>query len=396
LLLHCSSLIGSLTVRNSEEITMSGPLQEIFFLAHGEDRAFIGRMKAIDPAVAAILKAQGLLGREILDYVSVKTESALVGVIKEAKKRKWFMEIADLPSDVRAKALEVIKNHDLATHLRTKLGSNALRSIVCCRGEDSRNACAFRAAIETTADFQGKTIGMSWGMSAALFAEYACRPGSNHRLAGNFVPICGDPLGAPSPNPAFTSSAIAVRMNTAAQSSERRSLSGVPAFFPPGLNPDHLRECRKGFPTVVKKLDGLVTGIGHSALGYDADLLVERAEFERLKVDRVALGDLAGALIPRDRLNDLQQVYLDNANLRWTGLSVGDLEEIAGRSPGVIVIAPGIEKKDVLIECIKRNLVTHAFVSSPLFNSLMADFPASLGRRQAIAMKKQSTYDTIV
>jgi hypothetical protein len=144
-------------------------------------------------------------------------------------------------------------------------------------------------------------------------------------------------------------------------------MTGIPAFFPKGLDPEIIKTCKAAFGGPEKNIAALITGIGGTPLGFDGDLLLHSTGVERKAIEASVAGDLAGVLLPKEKLTPRERAPLGDLVSRWTGLEIEDLIKIARQDLGVVVIASAADKLSVLLNAINLNLVTRVYASRDLF-----------------------------
>jgi len=323
-------------------------------------------------AAAVLLHIEELTQKEIGRILHVAEATVNVD-LQRARKAGLLKTYVDIPSHVKEDAEFRIQAGRITNALRDATGSMNLQNVVLCQGPNPRSACAARAVADLPMDLKGMRLGVAWGLAVLELTH--CLEARRHSLIGaTFVPVCGDPLALPMPRPMASASSISNILNVASKSREWKSMSGVPAFFPE-LPADVLQKCKQAFgvdrPSRDKlSLDGLFTGIGHNPLGYDGDMLVASTGISRTLLNSVAIGDLAGVLLPREGLSPDEGNILRDVRKRWTGLQSRDLKLIAGRDLGVFVLATSEEKFDALLAAIRLDMVTRAYVTQDLFDKL--------------------------
>ena len=95
---------------------------------------------------------------------------------------------------------------------------------------------------------------------------------------------------------------------------------------------------------------------------------------ERLK--ELIKGDVAGALIKRAKLTPVREREVEDIGKKyWTGIREENLFDIASRArktgkPGVIIVAIGGNKADVLLAVLKMGLVNELIIDHDLAEAL--------------------------
>jgi DNA-binding transcriptional regulator LsrR (DeoR family) len=111
---------------------------------------------------------------------------------------------------------------------------------------------------------------------------------------------------------------------------------------------------------LIHRIDTFVTSIGNfeqKSLTYRHELVkIGGKSVEELKA--IACGDLGGVLIPHDETSP-EYTKLDTC---WTGIKLSDVRRVAqsGAGAGVVVFAMGANKAEVLLNAVRRGLVTYA------------------------------------
>jgi len=269
-----------------------------------------------------------------------------------------------------------------------------------------------------------RKVGVMWGRTIHLLVENIKAHGEHLNRAKlariECVPLCGDPIHLMNQRRLiYSASWLAVDLENAVRPpASRRNefpcLTGAPAYvsieardgasldrtnWPNILNQSPGYEKILGRPTGQKRLadevDTVITGAGivasdslpwspaKQAAGTDGpstgDLIEERLQQEgpevRAKLPRLIYGDIGGVLLSRSGLTRKEQELVDDLNDGWTGLHERDLVRIAraakkNGAPGIVVIASGATKGELLHAAIQRGLVNHLVVNELLKEKL--------------------------
>jgi DNA-binding transcriptional regulator LsrR (DeoR family) len=133
-----------------------------------------------------------------------------------------------------------------------------------------------------------------------------------------------------------------------------------------------------GPSALVHQIDTVLTSVG-SCYGKSNDPwlneLVRRDGLKTDKLDRLTRGDIGGVFLPRDGLTPPDRQLVEELNQRWTGISEVHLRECARRAsaagrPGVIILAVGRFKAEVVRESVRRGLVNELIVDQDLAGEL--------------------------
>ena len=323
--------------------------------------------RELDLAYVVLRHLEHAPHKRIAEELNV-SDATITNYLKEAKALKWLIEEDRLPENVRRGLRIRWQQNSLLQLVKQVTGTTVLRSIVVSSMESLQEGCARRAAIDWAAGFRSFSIGVAWGYNIQLFAD-CCATTVRSRMTGSFVPVCGDPLRLP--YALVSSSVLAQQLNDVVKSQNQLTMSGVPAFFPQGLEDAGLDKLKEAFGlNSTSSLDGLLTGIGGKALGYHNDLLIKSSGLSRREINSLTIGDLGGVLLPKPNLSGPNTAKLQGLIRRWTGLKIEDVQKIATKQVGVIVIAPGEAKLEALCSAFKNNLITHAYITSDLETAL--------------------------
>jgi DNA-binding transcriptional regulator LsrR (DeoR family) len=127
----------------------------------------------------------------------------------------------------------------------------------------------------------------------------------------------------------------------------------------------------------IKNLDTLITSVGDLGTGFGSfteqqqqPLLLDKKEREALLQD--AVGDIAGRYVTKDGDTGKEGSAIAKVNERIFGLTLDNLEEIARRKPGVIVIASSRKKARVILALLKRpkKVISELIISGDLAEEL--------------------------
>jgi len=135
---------------------------------------------------------------------------------------------------------------------------------------------------------------------------------------------------------------------------------------------------------LVAKVDTVVTGVGvFKEDGQEEDresgaFLRERIAQEHLdsaKLAKIVYGDFGGILLPRPNLTPSQQSQVADLNIGWMGAQETDFCRIARQSrssnrPGMIVVARGTQKAELIRHALQRGLVNELIIDIPLARKL--------------------------
>jgi DNA-binding transcriptional regulator LsrR (DeoR family) len=250
-------------------------------------------------------------------------------------------------------------------------------------------------------------IGVSWGdtVASAIDAMKRVAPAvQRDKRTRTAVPLLGEPLGLNITQ--HSSSVLAARLEEALNpgvepgQGHSLSLAAVPALIPAEMSEPEIVAIHKLINLItayreifgakrrkaagvemsvpwIDRIDAVLTSTSthERPLGFDDDSLIRTAGVERTKLNDLVIGDLCGALIPRPDLNEKALGEVKSILRRWTGVKIKQLENCAARArdsdaPGVIVLAIGASKAQVVHAAVRRGLIQHLFMDQDLADRL--------------------------
>jgi DNA-binding transcriptional regulator LsrR (DeoR family) len=122
-----------------------------------------------------------------------------------------------------------------------------------------------------------------------------------------------------------------------------------------------------GEPGAIGQLDAIVTSCGnahHFNQFWTTELPQLGVSPERL--NSLTHGNIGGVLLEREGLEGHDKDTFDDIARRWTGIRREHYEQLALRDPGVILLAIGSNKADVVLKCAELNLVSELIVDEDL------------------------------
>lgn len=221
------------------------------------------------------------------------------------------------------------------------------------------------------------------------------------------IPVSGDPLALMNQSQAeYSASALAAKLErilTGAPLPDLPSLNGVPAYIPTrfALNGSKMKVLKEFFQHIrgyehvfgsekrsrqqplISELDTLLTGIG--AIFPEGELEDRTGAFIRerelqedaslVELRDLILGDFCGMLLPRPGIGKTKSQRVNKLNQGWLGIKEDHIQKIvaksmAGRGPGVIVVADGAEKAEMVREVVARGYVNSLAISSSLAETI--------------------------
>jgi DNA-binding transcriptional regulator LsrR (DeoR family) len=129
---------------------------------------------------------------------------------------------------------------------------------------------------------------------------------------------------------------------------------------------------------LIQEMDSIITSVG-SAYQNSGDPwigeMTSREGITKEQLDRLAVGDIGGVFLPRPDLKG-KHAQLEDLNARWTGPKLEHFQRCAkaasgGAAPGVIVLAIGRWKANVICECVRLGLVSELIIDHELARALV-------------------------
>jgi len=127
----------------------------------------------------------------------------------------------------------------------------------------------------------------------------------------------------------------------------------------------------------ASKLDCILTSVGsHEQPNKLWTKELDSRGVDPKELQELSCGDIGGVLLPRARLTNQQKKRFDDIIAHWTGIAEQHYTLCANRAtksdvPGVLVVAIGENKTDILAECLRRGLVNEVFVDEELARTLV-------------------------
>lgn len=320
------------------------------------------------------------------------TEDEAVALLAEAERRS-FLEIKSYLSSERM--MECEKHYHLP-ELRKKLthiSKGVFLEIAVVSSGDERDSvrehvrrfAVSAAPILSNWLLHAKQVGIAWGftLSAVLGAmkELGQRAG---RRRVDVIPICGEPLGFDAGDDSSSRLAAALADMLNSEGKHAKSLAGIPAIIPQDFSQteiaaikrllkkapgyveifEHSEKAGNKHKPLVEQIDTLITSVGSWRM---ASLELKKVgDLDPAQIDQL-LGDIGGVLLPK---NPDGEAAVAKIRELWTGLKMEHIESLALRakqsaekfsgvhiSPGVIVLASGANKAQIIFEAVKRGIV---------------------------------------
>jgi len=224
-----------------------------------------------------------------------------------------------------------------------------------------------------------KHIGISWGVALLSLVDVLRVTLSNHPRQVDpvtCIPIAGSPPEVEHYNKTSSANlagALSRILNGSANAASSFSVGGwIPAKFS-----DRDRSVIRNFcftsPSYEKafcdggtihNLDCVLTSVG-ATKDFERPWLKAAAQASTLALSdfrELSVGNIAGCFLPVPGLDARGRKVLDGVNERWLGIQFQHLQNCAAvalrkRTPGVVVLAIGEGKAEVVLEAIKHKLV---------------------------------------
>ena len=225
---------------------------------------------------------------------------------------------------------------------------------------------------------------VAWGRTVISVVEgiEAARPKPHKKL--RLLPSSGEPVGHVVED--HSASAAVSRLAELLHCEDFRSLRGVPLRIPKSMNGDsnairkfvnRSRDYQRIFGSSkpeIESVDTILSGVGDADSSVNDPWFKETVEAESVRnLQKIAVGNIGGIWLPRDKKNSKQQQLINDMNSRWLGIQKRHIERCAESAstvkPGVIVIAAGLEKAAVIRSTIDD--VNHLLIDDTLATELV-------------------------
>lgn len=362
---------------------------------------------------AAYLRARhGLSQDEIRQHLGNVSQSHVSRLLAHATDKGWLeVELRfndrDLPPEVMRDLQQLLAPRGLVEGLRklTRTNGGFVPEVrVFDSGSDSPTVGAFdlrsrrlgrSAAGRLIELFQRSSIvGVTWGRTVGALVDGLETAG--RRLGKDrpiqFVPVTAELLTLALPD--HSSTLLADRLNTSVGNGngERLLLGGVPAFIPRRYDDAKTQAIREyvhdaasyrrifvGENALIRQMDTIITSVGSSErlVGGAQSEIISAGDISAAELRSLIAGDVGGVLIPKSGLSPGDAALLAEINAMWTGITMDHLSWLAGNAaqngtPGVVVIAIGRERAEVIYEMISQHLVNQLVIDWDLANALEA------------------------
>lgn len=363
-------------------------------------------------AASAKLKADGHAQKHIAVLLN-RTESDITRALRQARETGWLAEAPEFhpvdPELWRRAEQRFLTSTTSAAALRARFpeGGRRLNRVTLIHpppdGIDTQSAAITR---ELLGDAQ--LVGVSWGRTLAkLIDAIVPEPGTRRRGPGmRFIPLCGEPMVIANDPSQLSSSTLAARlherMRRDPQDDPPPSIAGVPAVIPQSFNHAERRIIRRfiamvrGYEHVfgpadgivparqplVERLDAILTSVGVVAKNERGVFARERVQLGDISEEdlfRAVAGDVGGVLIARADASTQDRKRVEALNAAWTGVTLKHIETCAAAAarravprecPGVILLALGAHRAEIVMRCVELGLVNELVLDRPLEDAL--------------------------
>jgi DNA-binding transcriptional regulator LsrR (DeoR family) len=356
---------------------------------------------------AAYLYAQRFSQQQLAEIFNC-SQSNISRLLKIAQERRWLRtEIRFDDRGIPAKRLDEIRRlmepKRLAISLgrlqtETRLQVRSLRVYPSGSGDFDERLIRFgRLAAGRVLELiaESSVVGIHFGETLHRLVDGLEWSGLQARDRGSMLvtPVAGEV--ASYERIGSSSTWLANRLHglvTARGAPPAYSLAAVPFFIPRKFDAGKVRAIREwveelpsyrrvfgGHRSIVSRIDCLITSIGQDGkpLALASAELEEACGITRQEVNELVLAEIGGALIPRERITNDQQVELADLEASMIGLKLDDIRRIAEQAadpsrpkadqlPGVCVVAIGKNKARSLLTVLREGLVNELIVDDEL------------------------------
>lgn len=369
----------------------------------------------VDSLAIAYLYSQGYLQLQIAETIGA-SQSVCSRAIRNAKRNGILFEtppqfdqtkISDIrfddvlariaPSKLTRQLTDLMISHNVKVPFTVRVFRSPYR-----RPSQSMWASHVKAFGAACAGYvrsllvNSRIIGVSWGNSLLSVVTGIRNHGYSTRreVIATFVPLCGEPLGKTTTM--YSASSLAMQLDEVTNRSTKNSLSlaAIPALIPKTFSKQETATIRKLMNHVaayrdifgndanrdslwISQLDTILTSVGSAttALGYGEDELLNSAGIQRTAIQNLIYGDISGVLVRKRHLDNRSTALVHAISERWTGVKYEHFKACSQKAehpgrPGVIAIAIGEEKAEIVTECIRLGLINHLIIDHNLANRL--------------------------
>jgi DNA-binding transcriptional regulator LsrR (DeoR family) len=377
---------------------------------------------SIDELAVAFLAARGYNQTEIAKMLGL-SQPAVSRLMQRVKDD--YLQLRFCEERLQPEQMARVQRRVMASRLASQLERIARENGHPCPAvhivpvedpQDVRSVFAARAAVVLKdmlsrvapgESVESANVGVAWGNTLARVCHELrlLPPRTPWRVSPiRFVPLCGDPvIDEAQPHADRTASRIAADLNEIVNATSLRPpwLGLVPAFIPrpwDNLENPQIRGFCQGLPGykkvfgnkaegivgLVENLDMIITAAGTDSFplggtSFLLDLLPEEATALTAGI----YGDIGGVLLPKrpDHPSEgLSAQVIGDLTNRWQGMKIEHLENCArkafetdyvnGNRPGVTLLSYRKDKREVILEGVKRGLLNHLIISSDLAKEL--------------------------
>ena len=288
--------------------------------------------------------------------------------------------------------------------LAKKAGSEGLREIrVYHSGGDETEGAGYDArlkhfghrAAERIEELIGqmRVAAVTWGRTLFYMIEGLRELDGKISQEVRFIPVGGELWHHPDVEIDSSNLVAQLQRTLAGESRKPDALGPVPAFIPASFTNGEVKVMRRfishsiGYgkifldhESLIDRADTVLTSVGTaSTSGSYTDLVLDEAATAAgmtvPQLGAITVGNIAGVFLHRLGLRRRELGRVSAINQRWTGIQLKHLERCAekGRKSGkvgVVVLALGKEKRDIVLECVRRGLVNELIIDHDLAGEL--------------------------
>jgi len=366
--------------------------------------------------IAACLYAKGMKQKPIAEFLGA-SQPRISRLLEKAEELGWIGErlftVKD-PDIWQVAQGRIYSTTDLLEKLqpRDAKGRKQLNRITLLETNRKGRIDADKVDVVRALFGDAGSVGVTWGGTLsnvidALRQRALDTRGRERSAKITFVPLCGEPM-LNGTNPSMVSSSVlAMRLsgvfNSGRDSGTALSIAGVPAYIPlefvaPG-EVDAFRRLfskmrghaqvfgtrppREGAPQpLADKLDAIFTSVGRVDSDRRGIFLKERVQtgdISEADLERTVAGDIGGVIIPKKGIGGDDLARIERMNENWMGMRLEHLQHCADaarssgfvrKKPGVIVLAFGAGRLEVVLRCVELGLVSELVIDKALEEAL--------------------------
>jgi DNA-binding transcriptional regulator LsrR (DeoR family) len=360
---------------------------------------------------AAFLRGKGKKQEEIASLLHI-TQPEVSRLLDEAVNAELlnphpsFLSESVKPHEMEEVERRYFAAPEIAERLRTYVPAGVSLNVRVFSGTEDQFLDA--AAVRVLDLLRGsRCCGLMWGRTLSELVrsirKQCAMRSSRQGMDIESIPLCGDPIHLMNQREVeFSASQLSSLLERTLARKPREDLpclTGVPAYVSAKIRKqpafeeflDSIPGYRQifvarpgGQSPLIESVDTIISGIGvmvtapgskgHETAAFIRERLLQE-NIAQNALDKLIYGDIGGILIERRSLTVSEKKVVANLNEGWIGLRAKTLKRIARQAgehqhPGMIVVAFGARKAEVVLEALSQGYVNELIIDSTLAETL--------------------------